>query len=64
MINQNLKCITPDLPKEYVSTATQTGDVSSTEHVDSRDWTNDNLLLMVANKDTETDSESSTVIKL
>ena len=50
--------------KGICSTATQTGDVSSTEHVDSGEWTNDNLLLMVANKDMGTDRESSAVIKL
>ena len=56
-INQSLQCITRDPPKECVSIESQTGDVSSTEYVDSGVGTNDGLFVMVANKGTETDSD-------
>ena len=52
IINQNLQFITRDPPKECVSIETQTGDVSSTEYVDSGFGTNDDLFAMVANKGT------------
>ena len=52
IINQSLQCITRDSTKECVSIETQTGDVSSTEYVDSGFGTNDDLFAMVANKGT------------
>ena len=62
IINQSLQCITRDPTKEYVSIETQTGDVWSTEYVDSRVATNDDLFAMVANKGTETDSDCHQLI--
>ena len=56
-INQSLQCITRDSLKKCVSIESQTGDVSSTEYVDSGVGTNDGLFVMVANKGTETDSD-------
>ena len=57
IINQSLQCITQDPPKEYVSTETQTDDVSSGEYVDSGIGTNDDIFPTVANKSMVTDSE-------
>ena len=52
IINQSLQCITRDSTKECVSIETQTGDVSSTEYVDSGFGTNNDLFVMMANKST------------
>ena len=49
-------------PTEYVSIERQTGDGSSAEYVDSGAGTNDDLFVMVANKDTENDSECHQLI--
>ena len=57
IINQSLQCITRDSTKECVSIETQTGDVSSTEYVDSGVGTNGDLFVIAANKGTETDSD-------
>ena len=46
----------------YISIETQTGDVSSTEYVDSGVGTNDDLFVMVANKGTETNSNCHQLI--
>ena len=62
IINQSLQCITRDSTKECVSIETQTGGVSSTEYVDSGVGTNDDLILMVTNKGTETDSDCHQLI--
>ena len=62
IINQSLQCITRDSTKECVSIETQTGDVSSTEYVDSRVGTNNDLFVMVVNKGTQTDSDCHQLI--
>ena len=46
-INQSFQCITWDTPKECVSFEIQTGEISSTEYVDSGVETNDDLFIMV-----------------
>ena len=62
IINQSLQCITRDSTKECVNIETQTGEVSSTEYVDSGLGTNDDLFIMVVNKGTETDSNCHQLI--
>ena len=62
IINRSLQRITLDPPKECVSIKTQTGDVSSTEYVDSEVGTNDDLFAMVVNKGTDTDSDCHQLI--
>ena len=56
IIDQNIKCINPDPPKESISIETQTSGLSSAEYVDSGVGANDDLFVTVENQGTETDS--------
>ena len=63
IIKHSLQCITRDTPKECVlQTSNTTSDVSYAEYVYTGVRTNDDLLVTMANKGTETDSKCHQLI--